>query len=496
MAVEPLERGVRLGAREGRDARYVVRRALGAGGFGLTYLATDERLAGPVVIKEFAPETMSSRAAGELDLVHSGARRTEFARALVRFEQESQKLNRIRHANVVRVIDCWRANGTAYYAMDWVPDASPLPQVRPDERQTLGLERVVALLEGVLDGLQAVHAAGLVHGDVKPQNVLRAPGRGPVLIDFGTARTASELEADTVTILYTPGWTAPELEAPNRLHQAGAWSDLYSWGMLAWGMVLGHSSAYGMPATPSERSTGPDPYHGAELRLRQAGLPRGMAAAVAGCMRITPGDRPASVDDVRAISDGSRVAEARAGSLAGEARAPRTPAIQLGRVCLGCLAVSPAYARYCVRCGAELEAAAAPVGALAPAGRLRRLLAGGVDVAIVGGALLLWRGEAWVDTPWLALAVALGVGAVYETLMLAMASATAGQLALGLAVTDAHGNALRPLHALARSLSRSVCDGLGLGPLSYGAALLGAERRSFADALAATRVIETRGARR
>ena len=106
---------------------------------------------------------------------------------LKRFLEEARVLARLSHPRVVRVHRVIEAGGTAYMVMEYVKGRSLGEELESAGR--LGEERVRAIVEGLADGLEAVHAAGLLHRDLKPDNVmLDAHGGSPVLIDFGAAR--------------------------------------------------------------------------------------------------------------------------------------------------------------------------------------------------------------------------------------------------------------------------------------------------------------------
>ena len=278
--------------------RYVVQGVLGAGGFGITYRARDSRLQGYVVVKELAFEGTAFRdtATGQV-VPHEG--KTALHRKMVtRFLREARLLNRIRNPFVVRVIDVWEERGTAYYAMDELVGAGSVSTVsgrfNPDDWPTAATQAAQ-----LLEALRAVHDAGMVHGDVKPDNVLVARTGEVALIDFGTVRADSDLERTVTSMSFTPGYAPPELMQAVRVREAGPWSDLYSWGMLAYGLVRPHPSPNGQPVDALGRMMGVDPYESAERDLRDAGMPSIWAATVARCVSIAPYARPKSVAEIR-----------------------------------------------------------------------------------------------------------------------------------------------------------------------------------------------------
>jgi len=224
MATPPAWRNaLPLGA---RLHEYVLEQVLGAGGFGITYLARDTHLDKPVAIKEYLPAELAMRAPGGGVAAISSTKDSGYRWGLERFLQEARTLAKFNHPAIVRVLRYFEANGTAYMVMEY-ERGEPLKNVlilspQPPEAE---LRRLVAPL---LDGLAEVHGAGYLHRDIKPDNVfVRADGR-PVLIDFGAARNALGGETRSLTAVLTPGY-AP-LEQYSGEGRQGPWTDLYAMG--------------------------------------------------------------------------------------------------------------------------------------------------------------------------------------------------------------------------------------------------------------------------
>ncbi|MFT6400559.1 MAG: serine/threonine protein kinase, partial [Bradymonadia bacterium] len=273
---------------------------MGGGGFGITYRARDQRLHGYVVVKELAFEGTAYRdtATGEV-LPHEG-KKPLHRKMVTRFLREARLLNRIRNPYVVRVIDVWEERGTAYYAMDELADAGALSPVK-DGFELDNWQDAASRATQLLEALGAVHEAGMVHGDVKPDNVL-VTGSGEVaLIDFGTVRSDADLERTVTSMSFTPGYAPPELMQAVRIREAGPWSDLYSWGMLVYGLVRPHPSTTGQPIDALGRMMGDDPYATTEADLVAAGMPPVWATVVASCVSIPPYNRPKSVDETKSL---------------------------------------------------------------------------------------------------------------------------------------------------------------------------------------------------
>ncbi len=308
MPVAALEIGSCLCPTSEGGHRYTVEAVLGAGGFGITYRARDARLDGLVVVKELAFDGTAYRDTGSGEVVpHDGLGATH-RKMVDRFLREARMLNRIRHANVVRVFDVWQERGTAYYAMDEVAAAAFCGgDAWTDGGSRADWPRIERVALQLLDALDAVHQAGLVHGDVKPQNALLTPDRDVVLIDFGTVRTDADLSRTATSMAFTPGYAPPELMHGARLREAGSWSDLYSWGMILVGLATRHPTGDGRPLDAVGRMLGGDPYDGVAQTLRLVGVPPTWADTIAGCVCLEPHLRPQSADEVR-LQAGGRAA--------------------------------------------------------------------------------------------------------------------------------------------------------------------------------------------
>jgi serine/threonine protein kinase len=206
---------------------YRIERLLGVGGFGLTYLATDANLNLRVALKEYLPGDIALRAGDQSITPSSPDKAQDFEWGKGRFLDESRTLASFRHPNIIRVMRFFEANGTAYMVMEYV-EGAPLPDwLKP--RRPLAEGQVAALAGPLLEGLEAVHASGYLHRDVKPSNIYIREDGSPVLLDFGSARQRST----ELTAIVSPGY-AP-FEQYHSQGKQGPWSDIYAFaGVLYW----------------------------------------------------------------------------------------------------------------------------------------------------------------------------------------------------------------------------------------------------------------------
>ena len=219
---------------------FEIERELGAGGFGVTYLALDVQLSRRVAVKEYLPRDWGTRRRDGTVGPRSETDAAQYAWGLERFLKEARSLARFDHPNVVRVHRVFEGGGTAYLVTEYVDGPGGRAWRLSDELQTSGPlteVRVRALLESLMAGLEPVHASGLVHRDIKPSNVMLRADGSPVLIDFGAARQAMGQQSRSLTSVLTPGY-AP-IEQYSEKGRQGPWTDVYALGAVAYELLSG-----------------------------------------------------------------------------------------------------------------------------------------------------------------------------------------------------------------------------------------------------------------
>ena len=219
-----------------RLAEYEVVEVLGAGGFGITYRAWDTTLEKYVAIKEYLPRDFATRTNTRTVVPTSQADRADYAWGLTRFLDEARTLARFDHPHVNTVHRHFEAHGTAYLVLEYV-EGETLSAVL--ERQgRLNAAQIAGLLTDVLSGLEEVHAAGFVHRDLKPGNLMVRPDGNVVVLDFGAARQAVGQRSKSITSILTPGY-APIEQYDTKAEDVGPWSDIYALGMVAYRCISG-----------------------------------------------------------------------------------------------------------------------------------------------------------------------------------------------------------------------------------------------------------------
>lgn len=223
--------------------QYRIESVLGAGGFGITYMAVHEALRTRAAIKEYFPVEWSYRDGNHVLANTQGGLPTSeagedacYTWGLERFLNEAQTLAQVNHPGVVRVRDFFEENGTAYIVMDY-EDGEPLSQILQRDK-TLPEPQIRRLVEDVLPALDAVHALGYLHRDIKPANLYRRSDGRTILIDFGAARQALGRRSKSVTSVFSPGYSPIEQYLVEGKGY-GPWTDIYALGTVLYHCVTG-----------------------------------------------------------------------------------------------------------------------------------------------------------------------------------------------------------------------------------------------------------------
>lgn len=259
-----------------RINRYEVTAPIGAGGAGAVYKARDVETAEEVALKVL------------LRVSPSGARR---------FLEEASALSRARHPGVVRILSYGVASKSPYCAMDFVAGETLWEWLHGAAPGAGARASALGIIERLCETLAFLHGQGIVHGDVKPRNVIVTAGRRPCLVDFGIASFGVGANGREVAGLFAAGAGTRAYSAPERLRGL-AWdarADLYSLGCILHELVAGAP-----PRAPGEWA--PD----FAKRAGDSGLPETWSKLVCALLSPEPRLRPAYAEDVLQALRGCR----------------------------------------------------------------------------------------------------------------------------------------------------------------------------------------------
>src|ERR671915_227681 len=257
------------------DNRYDVVRPLGSGGMGEVYLARDRVLGRDVALK-----VLRKQYAGD----------DEFAE---RFKREAMSAASLSHPNIVQVYDRGETEeGASYIAMEYVPGGTLKERI--SKEGPLEAADAAALGAQVAEALGAAHDRGMVHRDIKPQNVLLAARGGAKVADFGIARAGSSATISrTGSVMGTAGYMSPE-QALSK--SATPESDLYSLGVVLYEALTGELPyTADNPIAVSMKHVNEPLRPPVQLNTR---IPRGMNALVTKLLAKDPEDRYADADEL------------------------------------------------------------------------------------------------------------------------------------------------------------------------------------------------------
>jgi eukaryotic-like serine/threonine-protein kinase len=255
--------------------RYELGQSLGSGGMATVVAGHDRMLDRPVAIKLLG--------------------RYQQPDARARLLREARAAARLHHPNVVAVYDTGEHDGQPFIVMELVRGGTLADLLR--ERGRLDVEEAVGIALGVLDALAVAHAAGIVHRDVKPGNVLLPHDGGVKLSDFGIAKALEDATSGltaTGTVLGTPTYLAPEL-----IHgeSAGPAADVYSVGCVLFELLTGRPPFTGESSVSVAYAHVHQPVP--DVTDLRPEVPRDLATVIATAMRKQPGDRYADAAELR-----------------------------------------------------------------------------------------------------------------------------------------------------------------------------------------------------
>ena len=218
---------------------YRIVRVLGAGGFGVTYLAEEKALSRLVAVKEYFPADFAARGGDLVATPRSEGCRSDYQWGLDRFTEEAQTLAKFNHPNIVKVHRVFNANNTAYMVLHF-EEGKSLKAWLKDLGRAPRQKELDAIVAPMLEALDTIHKADFLHRDIAPDNIIIRSSGEPVLIDFGAARSdiAAHSQTKTVSALVKPGYSPYEQYAETS-RQQGPWTDIYALSATLYHAVVG-----------------------------------------------------------------------------------------------------------------------------------------------------------------------------------------------------------------------------------------------------------------
>ncbi len=220
------------------NSRYIVGRVLGQGGFGITYVAYDQNLGSRVAVKEYMPGEMAARPDGKTVSPMAGNREEAFLYGRERFREEARTLAKFTgQPNIAGATDYFDENGTSYFVMEYVEGISFKTYIA-NAGGKVSIEEALDVMIPVLRALTAVHAEGIIHRDVTPDNICITKDGNVKLLDFGSARYSLGDKSKSLDVILKVGY-APKEQYTRRGRQ-GPYTDVYSCAACLYAAITGY----------------------------------------------------------------------------------------------------------------------------------------------------------------------------------------------------------------------------------------------------------------
>ncbi len=221
---------------------YKLLKALGQGGFGITYIAWDNQLKRNIALKECFPLGLCCRDADTGMIAPLPHIEPQLYRgAMEALKKEAQTLASLNHERIVRVYDVFEAHGSVFYVMPWLEGGSLKERMAEAANggAPITSEQAREWLLRLLDGLEYLHAKGIYHRDIKPANILFDERGMPVLIDFGAALNKPDATQTISQGEFSYAYAAPEQVTGKG--EIGPWTDFYSLAATWYALISGHA---------------------------------------------------------------------------------------------------------------------------------------------------------------------------------------------------------------------------------------------------------------
>lgn len=220
------------------QGKYIVGKSIGYGGFGVTYIGYDPVLERKVAIKEYLPGEFATRSEGDtsVSVFTNEEKEEQFFNGIDKFVDEAKRLESLQGIpGVVGVFDTFKENNTAYIVMEYL-DGETLKEKLAREGK-MDFADAMNYIVPILDALTEVHAHGMLHRDISPDNIFVTKDGQVKLIDFGAARYATMTHSKSLSVIVKQGY-APQEQYRSRGDQ-GPWTDVYACAAVVYKMITG-----------------------------------------------------------------------------------------------------------------------------------------------------------------------------------------------------------------------------------------------------------------
>lgn len=270
---------------------FVLRNVLGTGTYGIVYRAHDPESDEEFAVREYLPTHLAMRQGATAVAVRSPDEAELFELGLRFFVNEGKLLGSVDHPSLVHVHQAWQDNGTAYMAMT-LCNGRTLRDTLQARWKPPNEGSLRATLDKLLEALDLLHAGGVQHRDIAPQNIMIEPDGRPVLLDLDSPRRVASARGTTGSEGPRDGYAPPELYGNRPDLKRGPWTDFYSLGATLHFMICGKPPPPAASRTEGDRA-------GLQLQRPDSRHSLGLLGVVDWMLALQPADRPQSVQAVR-----------------------------------------------------------------------------------------------------------------------------------------------------------------------------------------------------
>lgn len=268
--------------------QYIIERPLAGGGFSSVYLARQLSDQHQVAIKEYLPKKLAHRTWGNRVVINKPDDRPLFMKGRKLFIEEARTLAKLKHPNIVEVLNFFPANETVYIVMTYDYGKNLGNYIKHIDNK-LSSEFIFTAFPPLLDGIKALHNQNLLHLDIKPENIIIRPDQSPLLLDFGAVHHFPQKNANTLVSVKTNGFSP--IEQYEASLEIGPWSDIYAIGAtLRTGMD-------GIPPPSSPIRQKKDALVSAQKKFKRQ-YPLSILKATDMALNLDPTERPQSIDEL------------------------------------------------------------------------------------------------------------------------------------------------------------------------------------------------------
>ena len=227
-----------------QHGKYRIISTLGQGGFGITYLAENTMLEGKVAIKEFFYKEYCDRDADTRHVtVPTSGNRDVVDRFKQKFVKEARTIFKLPHPNIVRILDVFEENGTAYYVMEYIDGESLGDMVK--RRGGISEAEALGYVKDVASALEYIHSKNINHLDIKPGNLMKGNEDGRIIvIDFGVAKQYDAVTSEgttTTPVGISHGYSPVEQYSKNGVQTFSPQSDVYALAATLFKLLTGNT---------------------------------------------------------------------------------------------------------------------------------------------------------------------------------------------------------------------------------------------------------------